>query len=43
MAIGETALDIFVTSAVGFLADVELQVVGTNSFGEEESSCSRAL
>ena len=34
VAIGETALDIFVTSAVGFLADVELQVVGTNSFGE---------
>jgi hypothetical protein len=34
VAIGETALDIFVTSAVGFLADVELLVSGTNSFGE---------
>ncbi len=34
VAIGSTAMDIFVTSAVGFLADVELLVTGTNSFGE---------
>lgn len=34
VALGETALDIFVTSAVGFLADIELLVSGTNSLGE---------
>lgn len=34
VAIGTTAMDIFVTSAVGFLADVELFISGTNSFGQ---------
>lgn len=34
VSIASTAMDIFVTSAVGFLADVELIVTGTNSYGQ---------
>ena len=34
VSIGTTAMDIFVTSAVGFLADVDLLITGTNAFGQ---------
>ncbi len=34
VAVGSTEMEIFITSAVGFQASVEVDVQGTNSFGE---------